>query len=56
MDELTYEDIELIKELVCDGCKGAYCLHETGCYERCEGFQKEMVNYLGKGYIFKGGN
>ena len=38
----TRDEIELIKESVCDGCKGLYTIHETGCYERCEPFQEEL--------------
>jgi len=54
MIELTYDDIELTKESVCNGCKGEFYLHETGCYEKCEEFQEELAGYLGEGYIFKG--
>ena len=42
MREITYDEIEQIKESVCDGCKGLFTLHETGCYERCEAFQGEL--------------
>jgi len=42
MREPTYGEIEQIRESLCDGCKGAYYLHETGCYERCEAFQEEL--------------
>lgn len=42
MEELTYEEIELVKESVCDGCKGVFYIHESGCYERCEAFQEEL--------------
>jgi hypothetical protein len=41
-DEVTYDEIELIKQGVCDGCKGLFTLHETGCYMRCEPFQEEL--------------
>ena len=41
-EEITYDEIELMKEGVCDGCKGLFTLHETGCYERCEPFQEEL--------------
>jgi hypothetical protein len=44
--EPTYDEIELIKEDVCDGCKGVFHLHETGCYEICEGFQKSYAEML----------
>lgn len=42
MKETTYEEIELTKESICDGCKGVLYLHESGCYERCEAFQEEL--------------
>jgi len=42
MKDLTYDEIQEIKESVCDGCKGLYIIHETGCYVRCEHFQKEL--------------
>jgi len=42
MNEITYEEIQSVKEGVCDGCKGLSTLHETGCYERCEPFQEEL--------------
>ena len=42
MNDLTYEEIETIKESVCDGCKGVFYTYETGCYEKCEIFQEEL--------------
>ena len=42
MREITYDEIEQIKESVCDGCKGLFILHETGCYEGCKAFQDEL--------------
>jgi len=42
MNGLDYDEIELIKESVCDGCKGLFYLHETGCYETCEAFQEAL--------------
>lgn len=42
METPTYDEIELIRESVCDGCKGVFTLHETGCYERCELFHEEL--------------
>jgi len=42
MEDLTYGEIELMRESVCDGCKGVLFIHETGCYERCELFQEEL--------------
>ena len=41
-EEITYDEIELIKQGVCDGCKGLFTLHETECYEQCEPFQEEL--------------
>lgn len=38
---ITYEEIELVRTSYCDGCEGARTLHDTGCYENCEGFIKE---------------
>lgn len=40
-ERITYDEIELMKESVCDGCKGLFTLHETGCYEGCKAFQDE---------------
>ena len=43
--ELTYEKIEFVEEGLCGlcGCKGVFLMHETGCYEKCEAFQKEVA-------------
>ena len=41
-NDITYDEIELIKESVCDGCKGLYTIHETGCYRKCEPFKKGL--------------
>lgn len=42
MKDLTYDEIELVRESVCDGCKGVLFIHETECYEKCELFQEEL--------------
>lgn len=34
------EAFEMAKES-CDGCKGNFYMSDSGCYESCEGFQKE---------------
>ena len=49
MNDITYEEIEEIRYSVCDGCKGAFYIHETGCYERCEPFQEELKEMRGGG-------
>ena len=41
--ELTFDEIELVKEGLCEACKGEFWMHETGCYEKCEAFQKEAA-------------
>lgn len=41
-DEITYDEIQQVLEGACDGCKGLFSMHETGCYERCETFQEEL--------------
>jgi len=46
MKELTYDEIELIKESICDGCMGMFYMHALGCYEDCEAFQEEVQNVL----------
>ena len=38
----TYDEIALIIESVCDGCKGLFYIYETGCYMGCEPFQEEL--------------
>lgn len=43
---LTYDEINLVAEGVCEGCKGAFYLHDSGCYERCEAFQAEAAEVL----------
>jgi len=52
---MTYEEIELIKESVCDGCKGLFWLHETECYKNCEDFQDEYKQYEGAIEFLYGG-
>ena len=47
MKEITYDEIELVKESACDGCKGMFYLHESGCYESCEAFQAELREIKG---------
>lgn len=42
MEEPTYDEIELIKEGYCEACKGMFFMHETECYEECEGFADEL--------------
>ena len=42
MKDITYNEIEQIQESVCDGCKGLYTIHETGCYMGCKDFQEEL--------------
>jgi len=42
MENPTYDELEQIKESICDGCKGLFTIHETGCYMDCELFQEEL--------------
>ena len=35
----TYEELELMRDGYCEGCKGSPF---SGCWERCEGFQGEL--------------
>jgi hypothetical protein len=35
------EAFQCTRQSCCDGCKGSYYADESGCYEDCEGFQKE---------------
>lgn len=42
MTDITYKELELIKESICEACRGLFYIDETGCYERCEEFQKEL--------------
>lgn len=39
----TYEELELVKEGICQPCKGVFYFHDFGCYEKCEEFQKELI-------------
>lgn len=40
MDEPTYEELESMRDGSCDGCKGSPF---SGCWERCEDFQEELL-------------
>jgi len=42
MEDITHNEIEDIRNSVCDGCKGYLWIYDTGCYERCEVFQAEF--------------
>ena len=46
MAGLTYEEINLVAEGVCDACKGAHWMHDSGCYEHCGAFQEEAAEVL----------
>lgn len=48
MEEPTYDEIELIKEGYCEACKGMFFMHETECYEECEGFADELKEIRGE--------
>ena len=38
----NYDEIEQIKQGLCEGCNGLYVIHETGCYKNCKPFQDEL--------------
>ena len=42
-DEVTYDEIEEVKQECCDGCKGLYRIHESKCYLGCKPFQEELI-------------
>jgi len=42
-DEPTYDEIEIVREGICDGCKGVTWIHETGCYKDCEAFAEDLA-------------
>jgi len=40
--DITHEELEDMRNSYCEGCKGFLWIHESGCYEYCDGFQEEF--------------
>ena len=38
----TEEEIEELKDIHCEACKGRWTVDETGCYNTCEGFAEAL--------------
>ncbi len=38
----TYEELVLVKENVCEDCKGKRLAIESDCWQHCDGFQAEL--------------
>jgi len=42
-DEPTYDEIEIVKQGTCDGCRCVLQIHELECYKDCETFPFDLA-------------
>lgn len=45
MRKLSREQLEIIREVYCNGCKGGRWFWESACYEDCKGFWIACANF-----------
>ena len=43
--DLTFDEIQALKEGICEGCKGVLWMEDTGCYETCEMVRDELKEW-----------
>ena len=43
--DLTFDEIQALKEGICKGCKGVLWMEDTGCYETCEMVRDELKEW-----------
>lgn len=49
IDDLTHEELEFIKEGICEPCKGDIWFWDSDCRYDCEGFRDEALQCIEAG-------